>query len=296
MTEPRRPWYLLTGLVIGLAMGLLTAWVLAPVAYADTAPASLRADFQDGFRELIAGAFVATGDLGRAQARLALLGDPDPARTLAMQAQRMLAEGGPTGTARSLGLLAAAIESGGAIPLIETSLASSTETATPEGVVTPTVTATLSGTATPAESGAVSATPDGNPTERPTRTATPTPSHTPTPTQGAPFALQDYVLVCDPGLNPPRIQVYVTDAGGNPVPGVGLQVRWEGGQEVFYTGLKPEFGLGYADYEMSEGGVYSLTLAEGGELVNGLAPSGDCPATSNGSTYPGSWRVNFRQP
>lgn len=293
-SQRRPPWYLLTGLALGLVLGLGVAWLAAPVEYLDTRPSSLRADFKDDYRALVAAAFVATGDLGRAQARLALLDDPDPARTLAMLAQRTLAEGGSADRARALGLLAAALETGQLPPVVEPGATELLTPGTPEAVDTPAP--FLTATVSPTADAFASATPDGNPTERPTRTSTPTPSLTPTPTQGAPFQFQDFSLVCEPNLQPPLIQVYVVDAAGSPVPGVGLQVRWEGGQETFYTGLKPEFGLGYADFAMAEGVVYSLTLAEGGEPVNGLTPAAECPPAGDGSTYSGSWQVNFRQP
>ena len=89
----RRSWlaenlYLLTGLLIGLGLGLLYAWVISPVKYVDTSPASLRADFKDGYRAAIASAYLASGNVERAQSRLALLGDPNPVQALVNQAQQ----------------------------------------------------------------------------------------------------------------------------------------------------------------------------------------------------------------
>jgi Tfp pilus assembly protein PilF len=87
MNEKRGPWYLLTGLVIGAVLGLLYAWVVRPVQYTNTAPNSLRADYKDQYRAIIAVAYLANGDLLRARARLELLQDPDLYRVLAEQAQ-----------------------------------------------------------------------------------------------------------------------------------------------------------------------------------------------------------------
>ena len=109
MVEARRPWYLLTGLVVGLALGLVFAWVIYPVKYVDTAPQALRADFKARYRSLIAQAYAASGDLGRARARLALLGDADAMAALAAQAQQIVAAGGSQPEARSLALLASAL-------------------------------------------------------------------------------------------------------------------------------------------------------------------------------------------
>ncbi|TAK14787.1 MAG: hypothetical protein EPO32_00410 [Anaerolineae bacterium] len=289
MSERQPPWFLVTGLVIGLALGLVYAWVLSPVETIDTFPHSLRADFLDDQRVLIAQAFVATGDLGRAQARLALLQDPDPARTLAMLAQRLLAQGEDADDARALGLLSSALESGvvgpGLVPALSATLPPNTPS--PEALATDTPTP---------EANDVTETPDGSPTERATRTITPTPSRTPTATVGAPFQLQDLALVCDPALSPAVVQVVVVDQTGNAVPGVEVLVTWEGGRDRFFTGLKPEFGLGYGDFAMADGVTYTVQLAEGGDPVPGLSTGGGCPPTDDGTTLLSSWLLNFRQP
>ncbi|NIW47254.1 MAG: hypothetical protein GWN30_21650, partial [Gammaproteobacteria bacterium] len=58
----------------------------------------------------------------------------------------------------------------------------------------------------------------------------------------------------------------MADSSNIPVPGVEINIRWENNQESFYTGLKPEFGVGYADYIMTPGIVYTLQVADGGEV------------------------------
>ncbi len=76
--EPKSfPWYLITGLVLGFLLGLLYAWWVNPVVYSNTEPATLRADFKDNYRLTIAQAYAASGDLDRAESRLALLQDED---------------------------------------------------------------------------------------------------------------------------------------------------------------------------------------------------------------------------
>ena len=105
----RGNWYLLTGVVLGIILGILFAWVISPVEYVDTAPESLKEEFKDQYRVLIASAYVANGDLVRAKARLELLDEADIYLVVAEQAQQMLAEGGSVEEAQSLGRLALAL-------------------------------------------------------------------------------------------------------------------------------------------------------------------------------------------
>ena len=71
-------------------------------------------------------------------------------------------------------------------------------------------------------------------------------------------------------------------------------VRWEGGRDIFFTGLKPEFGLGYADFAMEPEVSYDLRLLDGGEGISGLTTV-ECE-NDDGRRWWGSWRVNFSQP
>ena len=106
----RGSWYLLTGVILGLVFGLVYAWVINPVIYTHSTPASLQEDDKDSYRSLIAQVYAATGDLERAQLRLALLENKNPVYALGTQAQRCLAEGYTT-EARALALLASALQS-----------------------------------------------------------------------------------------------------------------------------------------------------------------------------------------
>lgn len=254
---------LLGALVIGIAAGLYYAWGVNPVSYTDTAPASLREDFRDDYLTLIASAYDATADLQRARARLALFAYADPAPILSALAQQRLAQGWPEAEARALARLAADLQAGTA--------------------------------ATPSR-GDASATPSGSPT--PTRTLTPVPSpaptRTPTSTPGAPFRLLDREPVCDETLGRSLLQVEVVDAAGQPVPGSEVRVVWDTGQDHFFTGLKPDLGVGYGDFEMSPGVTYTVQLVDSDQPVTGLTP-GECTAT-DGTPYAGSWLLRFQQP
>lgn len=106
--ENRSAWYLLTGLVIGLALGLIYTWLINPVVYVNTEPASLEAPYKEFYRLTIAQVYSATGNFDRAYKRLALLEDKDPVLALGAQAQSALADG-DIEDARALALLASAL-------------------------------------------------------------------------------------------------------------------------------------------------------------------------------------------
>jgi hypothetical protein len=300
MRDERGPWYLLTGLLIGAVLGLGYAWFYAPVQFVDASPASLSERYKDYYRSLISAAFLANGDLPRARARLGLLDDPEPARSLAVQAQRALAESAPQAEVNALGLLAVAL-SGEELPAAAVpSPPSSTIPSTP----IPASPTALS--SNPQESGSLSPTQPVStsvatlstttiPTPRPgTPTPTPLPSRTNTATPGAPYVLMDKSTLCDTKIREPRIVVNTLDAASQPVPGVEVIVSWPGGEDRFFTGLKPELGLGYGDFKIEPGIIYSVHLAEGGELVQGLISS-ECE-TRAGERFWGSWALLFAQP
>ena len=293
MNERRGPWYLLTGAVIGIALGLLIAWVVAPVQYVDATPATLRQDFKDEYRYMIAAAYSSDGNLPRARARLGLLGDGNPIQALGDQAQNMLANNASQDTVRILADLSQALQG---------SQLSSTDAAPtqPAGQVFATLPAGSSPSpqgfqtdtplpATAAATADITATPPPTPLDTPTLQAT----HTATATAGPPFALANQAPVCD-ATRPGLLQINLKDASGQPVAGMELVVTWLGGEEHFFTGLKPELGNGYADFVMSPSVEYALTLSNGATRVTGLTTS-PCKA-ADGSSYTGGIHLDFAQP
>ena len=109
MKNERGNLYLLTGLLIGIALGIAYTRLIDPHLYLDPSPAALGEKAKDQYRAMIAQAYVADGSLERARARLDLLQEPDEAARLDEQAQRTLAQGGPTEQTRALTQLAAAL-------------------------------------------------------------------------------------------------------------------------------------------------------------------------------------------
>jgi hypothetical protein len=289
-TSNRGPWYLLTGLILGTLLGLIYAWIISPVEYIDTPPGSLRADFKDNYRTMIALAYAADKDLPRARARLALLGDRDSAQTLAIQAQRSLAEGGSQAEAQVLGLLAAVLGQA-PTPIPVTTLGAGISQA---GQPSLTLAAINTTDVTEGTSAGLVVTPTLGITLPPEVTFTPLPSRTPTATPGSPFVLQSRQFICDPNMKQSMLQIQVFDASGQPVPGVQAVVTWENGQDSFFSGLKPELGLGYADFTMTPEITYTLRLGEGGQPISDLTPA-ECQ-TSRAERYWGSWLLTFNQP
>ena len=273
----------LGGLALGLALGLLYAWVLAPVQYIDTAPASLRPDFKDQFRIMIAAAESANGNLPRAQARLALLGDPDPAAALMEQSRRSSGQA-------ALALVELAQELGPSVTEepSQTATIPATETRPPRP----------SSTEGPSSGTRVGPSPTLTASELPSSTPRSTftlrPTLTPTATSGSPFALVSQEVVCDQALQPGLLQVDISDADGRPVAGAEILIAWQGGQESLFTGLKPELGDGYADFAMQAGVIYSLRLAMESETASDLSiPACESP---DGTPFGGGIRLEFEQP
>lgn len=114
---------MLTGLLIGAAAGLVFTWLILPVVYQDTTPATLAEGYKEIYRRTIAEVYAATGNLDRAISRISLLEDEDIVFLLGAQAQRALAEGREK-EAKALALLASGIQSrsfsGESIPLLIT--------------------------------------------------------------------------------------------------------------------------------------------------------------------------------
>ncbi len=254
-------------LLVGLGLGLGYAWGINPAAYKDTSPASLSAEHKAAYVRMVAGALAVDGNVERAKARLAMLGESNSGARIAALAQQAAASGENAQTVRALAGLASAL---GAGPMTPTPAASPT--------TTPTVTQTLTPTLTP----------------RPSVTPYLLPTHAPTLTPAGAFGFSGKRLICDANIKQPLIQVLTLGASGEPVAGVEVLVTWTGGSDHFFTGLKPELGLGYGDFAMKPEVDYTVALASNPSMaVAGLTVE-TCPG-SDGQTFPGTWQVVFSQ-
>jgi hypothetical protein len=119
-----------------------------------------------------------------------------------------------------------------------------------------------------------------------------------TPVESVPrFVLVEHTqLGCQDEPDAPHLRFVVRDAEGHDLPNVAIQVRWPGGDDTVVTGLKPERGVGYADYEATPG-TFSATILDArgdtvSDLLIGNAPA-DCRA-DRGAT-PRGWKLVFQQ-
>jgi hypothetical protein len=119
-----------------------------------------------------------------------------------------------------------------------------------------------------------------------------------TPTVPAPtFKLVEHTqLDCQDEPDAAYLVFVVRDSSGQDLPNIGIQVRWSGGDDLVYTGLKPERGVGYADFEAAPGtfsaSIINTQSDEVSDLVIGDAPA-NCKA-DRGAT-PRGWKLVFQQ-
>jgi hypothetical protein len=278
-------WEWPVALAAGFAVGLFYAWVIAPVRYVDTTPDTLRSDFKDQFRIAIAASYASNRNLERARARLALLGDAQPGQVLTAQAQRMLAAGESFEIVQQVAALATDLQSG-----VVSFVPSATGEAIPSLVAGTFPSPGFETPATPSES----PTPEWTSTPLIFDTPTPRPTRTPIPTAGAPFQPVGRDDICNINLTSGLMQITVVDKRGHQLAGIEIIITSSGGEEHFFTGLKPEIANGYADYVMQAGVSYTVRVGENGAPVQGLvAPV--CP-DANGQTYIGGLHLTFQQP
>lgn len=287
----RIPFDIIIALLFGLGLGLAYSWLISPLRVVDADPIALRADFKDHYRSAIAASYAATGNLPRAQARLSLLGDINSIETLNSQAQRLIASG-EFAQADQIVALTIALEHG------TTLVSAPTPTSDNAVTVITASTATLppppqdipfqfTETPQPIET-------QGFATQAVINTPTPRPTRTLIPTVGVPFALIAQDIVCDTNLPDGLLQVFIFNSKHRQIAGAKIIIAWENGEEQFFTGLKPEIGNGYADYNMSPNTTYTLRLASGSDIASGLtAPT--CQ-TSSGENFLGGIKLTFQQP
>lgn len=111
------------------------------------------------------------------------------------------------------------------------------------------------------------------------------------------FALiENTPLTCADEPDGARLRLFVRDAAGRDLPNIALEIRGADVSETVYTGLKPERGIGYADYDAMPG-RYAVTILNANSdtaanLVIGQAPA-NCK-NDKGAT-PRGWKLVFQK-
>ncbi len=248
------------GLLLGLGGGLFYGYAVNPVVYGDTTPLDLAGPYKEQYVLMIAAAYNQDGDIARANRRMQVLGLNNPAERVAAFAQQSASRGTGEGTLTLLNNLAAGLSAETAptvqAPETDSSTVADAPTATPiPATVTPLV-------------------------------ATLVPTNVPIT-----YELLEIESVCDPTRTVPEITVDLMDAENNPLAGIPILVKWENNADEFWTGLKPEINVGYADFEMQAGTLYTLEVGGSALPVRGLIAE-DCE-DAEGRAYSGSIDLVF---
>ena len=85
----------LLAIILGIVLGLAYGWIVSPVKFVDTTPASLRADYRTDYVLMVAEAYHADQNADLAARRLAIFGgkSPDDIASQALQAGRQTGYG-----------------------------------------------------------------------------------------------------------------------------------------------------------------------------------------------------------
>ncbi|MBI5960569.1 MAG: hypothetical protein HY866_17655 [Chloroflexi bacterium] len=282
-------WFaLILGIALGITSGLIYTWEIDPVVERNTAPWQLGQQAREDYVVAVALSYAYNHDLPLAFNRLRTLRPDQNVWVMVSEVACNRYKQGKTVTNSDIRVIRALEElyrpqgaSGCADGLYPTPATVSVATAIPTAI--PTVTLTPPFTKTP-----TLPIPTGEPIESAVQT--------PTPPSGG-YILARLASFCDPASNG-VIEVRVYDQRGEGVPGVQVQVIWSGSQiDTFFTGLKPEREPGYADFEMTPGRSYSVSipgLRDTSPVVEAVPCEAEDDSGQTVSTTTSYW-INFQQ-
>lgn len=243
---------LILGLLAGTGLGIFVAWMVLPVEEVNTAPWQLRSRDKAEYVVAVVLRWSHDGDLAKAINALVdlRLGGEDPLQAVANVACELASTGYVNSSSglRAIRSLIQFYELQGRMGCASVLL----PVPSPQGAVT-IVPSTATATIPPP----------------PSKTPTPEDSLRPSPTQPViivpttppqrNFTLARVETFCDAELSG-IIEVRVRDSRGQPLPGTAVRVRWDSGEDLFFTGLKPERGADYADFKMEPGKGYTVEI------------------------------------
>lgn len=274
----------LIGIISGFGVGLFIAWILWPINYTEVSPAELRLDLKNDYLRMIAAAYSLDGDMARAWQQIGTLQFDQPAVALATLIRH---ESHPSYQQAETRL---------ALDVNQMAIALARPTFTPHPTKTrPSVQHTPTNLAR------------NTPTVSPTRPATPIPTITSEPTALPPTSIPNpnaprfqlkskTALNCQETRARAYIAVDVQDTKNNPQSGIGVEVTWNAGDEIFYTGFKPERGMGYADLTVKPG-TYNVRLTDNArsEVVTNLKIDADTMTCTRDLTQVYGWKLVFQK-
>jgi hypothetical protein len=287
-TRPRRyfSWVgLILGLALGVSGGLFYTWNIDPVEEFDTAPWQLNERDRAHYIVAVMLNYEYDGNLARTVRQLVDLRLPgnDPIQHVAEVACD-LARSGYVDSSSGLRAIRSMIrfyqgqgKSGCAeqlVPFDEQQAAPVVEVVLP----TPTLVPPATKTPTPPGTAPPSATPAG--------------PFVPTSTPARAFELLTTNTFCSVELSG-LIEVRVVNFNGQGIPGQPVRVRWDGGSSTFFTGLKPERGPDYADFQMEAGRAYTIEMPGLSNPSANPLTAVEC-FTEGGQRTIRSYRVVFR--
>jgi hypothetical protein len=274
-------------MAVGIGLGLLYAWKLDPRVEFDTHPWQLSDEGKRQYVIAVSLAFAKDHDLNAAAVRLSTDLDYGPKSWQAVADTACdLARTSYVSTNTGLTAVRAMVE-----------LAKSQGITSCASTLLPLYTSTPAPTPT-----AITATPTLIPPSTKTPTPTLGPTFTPelpspealTPTPAGNFRLalvEPYCSTQQPGL----IEITVQDSDGVGLPGIPVEVSTATTKDDFFTGLKAEKGSGYADFNMTEGGAYVVSLPNISDRSRPLEASSCNVAQKDGGKSVVSYRVTFRR-
>jgi hypothetical protein len=275
-------WGLIIGLILGVGSSLYYAWNVSPVVQYDTDPWQLRSGDKTQYVVAITLDFASDSNLQRAADRLLSLRlGNDPFQEVANMACELATTGYVDSTSglRAVRSMITFYQLQGKSGCADTLIPIQEEATAVVEIEAPTPTLAPPPSKTPTPESAVRPSP------------TPPAIVVPTSIPQRDFVLADINTFCDADLSG-IIEVFVQDFGSVGIPGQQVRVRWDDGEDTFFTGLKPERGPGYADFQMEANQGYIIEMP--GRSEPSAQPLTAIPCTTeSGASALISYRVFF---
>ena len=271
------------GLILGIAGGLGYTWGFDPIEEFDTHPWQLNEDDRAHYIAALMLDYAHNADLSLATQRLAALRLPrDFIQEVADVACTLTTEGYANNSSglRAVRAMMTFYQLQGRSGCADT-LILLDDTPSPQVVLIEPPTPTLAPPATK--------TPTPGAVDR--AAGTPTLVIVPTSPPQSDFEIANIPTSCS-AVRPGLIEVQVVDFNGQGIPGQLVRVTWDGGESVFATGLKPERGPGFADFEMEPGLSYLVDMPGRADPSQPLTAT-SCPLEGGGRSII-TYRVVFR--